>query len=290
MFKTNVYKEAFSHMLTNKMTTEDYSILNLANEAYPAMPSVDSKLDDTLAKYNPFRKVASIFNIEGEGSIVVTTANGIATIVDEAGALPEVSDESKEMRFSSYKIGSLAKLKLAFINDRNFNVENYLSTKFAKRFGIAEENLIVNGTGNKEPLGIINSGIAKSTASALTYDEVVKLFFSLDKDLRVNATWMMSDEMAMKLRSVKDSNGYPLFNGERIFNKEVMIINSLDENTILFGDFSYLYILIRKPLSVRVLTEKYIATGDYGYAGIERIDAKITDINAIKALVIHTEE
>ena len=290
MFKTNVYKEAFSHMLTNKMTTEDYSILNLANEAYPAMPSVDSKLDDTLAKYNPFRKVASIFNIEGEGSIVVTTANGIATIVDEAGALPESSDESKEIRFSSYKIGSLAKLKLAFINDRNFNVEDYLSTKFAKRFGIAEENLIVNGTGNKEPLGIMNSGIAKSTASALTYDEVVKLFFSLDKDLRVNATWMISDEMAMKLRSVKDSNGYPLFNGERIFNKEVMIINSLDENTILFGDFSYLYILIRKPLSVRVLTEKYIATGDYGYAGIERIDAKITDINAIKALVIHTEE
>ena len=290
MFKTNVYKEAFSHMLTNKMTTEDYSILNLANEAYPAMPSVDSKLDDTLAKYNSFRKVASIFNIEGEGSIVVTTANGIATIVDEAGALPEVSDESKEIRFSSYKIGSLAKLKLAFINDRNFNVEDYLSTKFAKRFGIAEENLIVNGTGNKEPLGIMNSGIAKSTASALTYDEVVKLFFSLDKDLRVNATWMMSDEMAMNVKGIKDSNGNPLFNGESIFNKEVIIVNSLDDNTILFGDFSYLYILIRKPLSVRVLTEKYIATGDYGYAGIERIDAKITDINAIKALVIHTEE
>ena len=290
MFKTNVYKEAFSHMLTNKMTTEDYSILNLANEAYPAMPSVDSKLDDTLAKYNPFRKVASIFNIEGEGSIVVTTANGIATIVDEAGALPESSDESKEIRFSSYKIGSLAKLKLAFINDRNFNVEDYLSTKFAKRFGITEENLIVNGTGNKEPLGIMNSGIAKSTAPALTYDEVVKLFFSLDKDLRVNATWMVSDEMAMKLRLVKDALNNLGDKVDSIFNKEVIIVNSLDDNTILFGDFSYLYILIRKPLSVRVINEKYIATGDYGYAGIERIDAKITDINAIKALVIHTEE
>lgn len=290
MFKTEAYKEAFGHMLTNKMTTEDYSILNLANEAYPAMPSVDSKLDDTLAKYNPFRKVASIFNIEGEGSIVVTTANGIATIVDEAGALPESSDESKEIRFSSYKIGSLAKLKLAFINDRHFDIEDYLSTKFAKRFGITEENLIVNGTGNKEPLGIMNSGIAKTTAPVLTYDEVVKLFFSLDKDLRVNATWMMSDEMAMKLRNIKDSNGYTLFNGEKIINKDVMIINSLDENTILFGDFSYLYILIRKPLSVRVLTEKYIANGEYGYAGIERLDAKLTDVNVVKALVIHTEE
>ncbi len=139
-------------------------------------------------------------------------------------------------------------------------------------------------------LGIMNSGIAKTTAPVLTYDEVVKLFFSLDKDLRVNATWMMSDEMAMKLRNIKDSNGYPLFNGEKIINKDVMIINSLDENTILFGDFSYLYILIRKPLSVRVLTEKYIANGEYGYAGIERLDAKLTDVNVVKALVIHTEE
>lgn len=290
MFKTNVYKEAFSHMLTNKMTTEDYSILNLANEAYPAMPSVDSKLDDTLTKYNPFRKIASIFNIEGEGSIVVTTANGIATIVDEAGALPESSDESKEMRFSSYKIGSLAKLKLAFINDRNFNVEDYLSTKFAKRFGIAEESLLINGTGDNEPLGIMNTDIAKSNADALTYDEMVKLFFSLHKDLRVNATWMMSDAMAMKVKGIKDSNGNPLFNGKSIFNKEVIIVNSLDDNAILFGDFSYLYILIRKPLSIKILTEKYIANGEYGYAGIERLDAKLTDVNAVKALVIHTEE
>lgn len=290
MFNTRIYKEAFGHMLTNKATNEDYSILNLAKESYPIMPTVDSKIDDTLAKYNPFRKVASIFNVEGEGTILATTSNGTATIVDEAGALPESSDESKEIRFSSYKIGSLAKLKVAFINDRHFDVEDYLSTKFAKRFGIAEESLIVNGTGNKEPLGIMNSDIAKATASALTYDEIVKLFFSLNKDLRVNANWMMSDEMAMKFRSIKDSNGYPLFNGDKIFNKEVMIVNSLDDNTILFGDFSYLYILIRKPLSVRVLTEKYIATGDYGYAGIERLDAKITDVNAIKALVIHTEE
>lgn len=290
MFKTNVYKEAFSHMLTNKMTTEDYSILNLANEAYPAMPSVDSKLDDTLAKYNPFRKVASIFNIEGEGSIVVTTANGIATIVDEAGALPESSDESKEIRFSSYKIGSLAKLKLAFINDRHFDIEDYLSTKFAKRFAIAEESLLINGTGDNEPLGIMNTDIVKSNADALTYDEMVKLFFSLHKDLRVNATWMMSDAMAMKVKGIKDSNGNPLFNGESIFNKEVIIVNSLDDNTILFGDFSYLYILIRKPLSIKVLTEKYIANGEYGYAGIERLDAKLTDVNAVKALVIHTEE
>lgn len=290
MFKTEAYKEAFGHMLTNKMTDKDYSILNLAKEPYPAMPQKDSKLDGTLAKYNPFRSVASIFNADGESTVVVTTSNGKATIVGEGQALPESDDESKEIRFSSYKIGSLAKLKLAFVNDKHFDVEDYLSTKFAKRFAIAEESLLINGTGDNEPLGIMNTDIAKSNADALTYDEMVKLFFSLHKDLRVNATWMMSDAMAMKVKGIKDSKGNPLFNGESIFNKEVIIVNSLDDNTVLFGDFSYLYILIRKPLSIKILTEKYIANGEYGYAGIERLDAKLTDVNAVKALVIHTEE
>ena len=290
MFKTEAYKEAFGHMLTNKMTDKDYSILNLAKEPYPAMPQMDSKLDGTLAKYNPFRSVASIFNADGESTVVVATSNGKATIVGEGQALPESDDESKEIRFSSYKIGSLAKLKLAFVNDKHFDVEDYLSTKFAKRFAIAEESLLINGTGDNEPLGIMNTDIAKSNADALTYDEMVKLFFSLHKDLRVNATWMMSDAMAMKVKGIKDSNGNPLFNGESIFNKEVIIVNSLDDNTVLFGDFSYLYILIRKPLSIKILTEKYIANGEYGYAGIERLDAKLTDVNAVKALVIHTEE
>ena len=290
MFNTNIYKEAFGHMLTNKMTNNDRSILNYDKEPYLTMPSVDSKTEDTLAKYNPIRNVASIFAVDGEGTVVATTSNGKATIVGEGQALPESDDESKEIRFSSYKIGSLAKLKLAFVNDKHFDVEEYLSTKFAKRFAIAEESLLINGTGDNEPLGITNTDIAKSNADALTYDEMVKLFFSLHKDLRVNATWMMSDAMAMKVKGIKDSNGNPLFNGESIFNKEVIIVNSLDDNAILFGDFSYLYILIRKPLSIKILTEKYIANGEYGYAGIERLDAKLTDVNAVKALVIHTEE
>lgn len=86
------------------------------------------------------------------------------------------------------------------------------------------------------------------------------------------------------------SSKLPHINPSNFVKGLFCFFNSLDENTILFGDFSYLYILIRKPLSVRVLTEKYIANGEYGYAGIERLDAKLTDVNVVKALVIHTEE
>lgn len=289
MFETEIYRDAFGHMLRNKLNNNDRSILNLDKNPSPEFP-LSGKMDATFAKYNPLRKLATVVTVEGDGTIITTTANGKAEIVEENQVFPESSDESRELRFKSYKIASLAKIKMAFVNDRHFNVEDYLATKFAKRFAVCEENLFINGTGIEEPLGIMNSGIAKANATALTYDEIVKLFFSLDKDLRANATWLMSDAMAIKLRLVKDSNCNPMFDGETIFNKEVIIVNSLDENIILFGDFSYLTIIVRKPLSVHVLTEKYIATGEFGYAGNERLDAKLTDVNAVKALVIHTEE
>lgn len=74
MFKTNVYKEAFSHMLTNKMTTADYSILNLANEAYPAMPSVDSKLVE-----NHIRTRSPILIHHRNGSLLRTPMMPLST-------------------------------------------------------------------------------------------------------------------------------------------------------------------------------------------------------------------
>lgn len=110
MFNTSIYKEAFGHMLTNKMTNNDRSILNYDKEPYLTMPSVDSKTEDTLAKYNTIRNVASIFAVDGEGIVVATTSNGKAAIVGEGQALFESDDESKEIRFSPTKSAHLQSL------------------------------------------------------------------------------------------------------------------------------------------------------------------------------------
>lgn len=52
----------------------------------------------------------------------------IATIIPENGNYPEQNDEFSEARFSSYKIGSLTKIKTWFIYDRNFDVKAYACT------------------------------------------------------------------------------------------------------------------------------------------------------------------
>jgi HK97 family phage major capsid protein len=53
---------------------------------------------------------------------------------------------------------------------------------------------------------------------------------------------------------------------------------------IAFGDFSYLWLVERQPLSVKVLKEKYILEGQIGYAAYERVDAKLIIPEAVKVM------
>lgn len=120
-----------------------------------------------------------------------------------------------------------ARLKKSFILDTQFDLENYLCTDFAKRFGRAEENKFLNGNGQTDPQGLLqkNATVTTSETGAISYDDLVDLYFSVDVHYRKKSVFMMSDETAMHLRKLKDENGFPIFNGTNntIFGKPVHI-------------------------------------------------------------------
>nr|DAP54788.1 MAG TPA: major capsid protein [Caudoviricetes sp.] len=69
--------------------------------------------------------------------------------------------------------------------------------------------------GADEPTGILhNTDGAKTalTAETLTYDDVISLYFSVDKEYRRNGIWLMNDKTALVLRKLKDNNGNYLWN------------------------------------------------------------------------------
>ena len=75
-----------------------------------------------------------------------------------------------------------------------FDIEKYLTQKLGKSFGKAEDNAFINGTGLNAPTGILhNTDGAKTalTAETLTYDDVISLYFSVDKEYRRNGIWLM---------------------------------------------------------------------------------------------------
>lgn len=101
--------------------------------------------------------------------------------------------------------------------------------------------------------GLLHSAEIGVTASTLTADAVIELFFSLDKQYRRNAVWVMNDETAMTLRMLKDSAGNFLWRNtdDTIFSHTVVISNYINDSTIVFGNLSYYWLIERQPLAVR---------------------------------------
>ena len=56
--------------------------------------------------------------------------------------------------------------------------------------------------------------------------------------------------------------------------------------TIAFGDFSYYWVIGRRPIGVRTLTEKFAAFDQLGYLAYEFLDGKLIRPEAVKVIQI----
>ena len=160
--------------------------------------------------------------------------------------------------------------------------------------GKAEDNAFINGTGADEPTGILHHTDGAKTAltvETLTYDDVISLYFSVDKEYRKNGIWLMNDKTALALRKLKDNDGNYLWNqaNDTILGKQVIISEYMPDietgtKPIAFGDFSYYWIVGRKPVTVRTLLEKFVLYDQIGYLAFEFLDGKLVRNEAIKVI------
>lgn len=103
----------------------------------------------------------------------------------------------------------------------------------------------------------------------------------------------MNDETALVLRSVKAADGNYIWrhSDDTIFGRPVISTPYMPNigagtNPIAFGDLSYYWIMERRPLSVKVLRERYAIEGLVGFAAHERLDRKLIRPEAVKTLTI----
>ena len=292
------YEHNFWNMMRGKKA--DLPVLSSKADnsgAYLAPEEFKAKFDKALAKDNVFRRLATVVNTTSpEGTIQAVTSTGTADWVGEGAVIPESSDTILPFPVYSYKLASLVRLKTSFVSDNAFDLENYLVTSFARRFGRAEEAAFLNGTGTNQPTGLLSAsgaevGVTAASATAIAYDELTKLYFSLKADHRASAVFLMHDDTAMALRMLKDSVGNPLWNAERdtIFGKPVvtslaMPAPAAGKKTIAFGDLSYYWVIERQPLTVKRLSELYSVQGQIGFTAFERLDGKLILPEAVKVL------
>lgn len=178
-------------------------------------------------------------------------------------------------------------------NDYVDGADEYRHSKWLSFIGRAEEAAFISGDGVDAPHGFLKDAVTGHSTSDITYDDVIRLFFSLDKEYRRNAVWIMNDETALKLRTLKDASGNYLWNhtDNTIMGKPVYISNYMPSEAegskpIAIGDFSYYWIIDRMPFTMRRLNELFIAKGQVGYLGYEYLDAKLIRPDAVHVMQI----
>ena len=271
------------------------------------LPEVsDKKLEKEIKQESVFRNLATVITAyEGPSHILATEYEDIAAWVPEGEGIPEYSEY--EEYFDKYpidarKLAVLMKLDSDFVHDATFNIEDNLTKRLGRAFAKAEDAAFLTGDGNGKPYGLLNANDSNRPecgvlTTGITFDNVIKLYYSLDPEFRKNAVWMMNDETALFLRFLRDEDGAYLWNhtNDTILGKPVVICNDMPSEErgsipILFGDFSYYWIVLRKPVSVLTLKEKFFTSGQIGYLATELLDAKLIRGDAIHYLKIRDTE
>lgn len=196
----------------------------------------------------------------------------------------------------------MIKVSDELLNDSVFNLESYIATEFARRIGTKEEEAFFVGDGTGKPIGIFSDtggaqiGVTAASATAITIDEIMDLFYSLRSPYRKNASFIMNDATVKAIRKLKDGNGQYIWQPsltagtpDTILNRPlqtssyVPLIES-GKKSIAFGNFAYYWIADRQGRSFKRLNELYAATGQVGFMATQRVDGKLILPEAIKAL------
>lgn len=298
------YTHHFWNLMRGSQTTKEKITQgrSIDTGAYFIPSCFADKYEKAIVKQSIFRSVGSVFtSYDSPSQLFLTDADDLAEFIPEFGGIDikEVADDFAKVSLNSKKLATLLRLSNEFIADAAFDLENYLVQRLAKSFALAEDKSFVVGTGTNEPIGILHNTKGADVAvatSEVSYDDIVKLYFSVKPQYRSNAVWLMNDETALAIRKIKDADGnYPWCDRDHtVLGKKVIICEHMPNaiagaKPIAFGDFTYYWIVKRSPISVRILKELFALRGHTGYLAFEFIDGKLIRLDAVKVIQMNTE-
>ncbi len=304
---SEAYKKAFWNQLRRRESIPEFrNALQVGTDTeggYLVPDEFEHTLVEALADENIFRTISNIIHTSsGDRKIPVSASRGEAAWIDEEGAYPESDDSFGQVSIGAYKLGTIIKVSEELINDNVFDIESYIAREFARRIGAKEEAACFTGDGIGKPLGILASsggaqlGVTGASATAITSDELIDLFYSLQAPYRKNAVWLINDTTIKRIRKLKDGNGQyiwqPSLNAgtpDTILSRPIKTSAYMPEvaagnKTLAFGDFSYYWIADRQGRTFKRLGELFAPTGQVGFLGSQRVDGKLILSEAVKVL------
>lgn len=300
------YSKAFWNVMRGKKNFEVDNALKVGSDpegGYLVPDEFERQIIEGLEEENILRKISKTIQTSyGERLIPVATTKGTASWIGEEGAYEESDVAFGQVTLGAHKLGTTIKISEELLNDSAFDMESYIAREFARRIGTKEEEAFFNGDGVNKPKGILADtegaevGVTTTSGTKITLDDLIDLYYSIKEGYRKNAVFVMNESTLKTIRKLKDTTGQYIWQpsislGEpdRILNRPVYTSSFMPEvaaskKTVLFGDFSFYWIGDRQGRSFKRLNELYANTGQVGFLGSQRVDAKLILPEAVKVI------
>ena len=251
---------------------------------------------------------ANVIQVRGTDSFRVPTLThaAAAVLTAEAGSFDAKEPTFGEVEFIPYKYTRLSKASEEVLADSRIPVFDILTTDGVYGFVQAENTAFTTGDGSSTPQGVVTGasvGVNLQGAAAITADELIDLFYSLEPEYQTRATWMMNSNTAAAIRQLREGAGTGAYLWQpalsagtppTILGRPVVINNSMADlgasaKPVLFGDLSFYWIADfgvdetgNTGIYVQRLNELYAANGQVGFRWFKRMDGHVMLSSAIK--------
>lgn len=296
MYHTTEYNREFWNAARVKRRIPNTTVLETGrdtqNGSYRLPYESNKKFEALRQKENLFRRIGTVVSAP-KGDYTIWAHDNepeVTWLTDKNPAFFENVETYDDYQLTGHTLGCATRISEDFAADAGFDVETQVTREFARSIGRAEEAACINGDGVNAPKGFLKDAMVGHYALGIDYSDVVDLFFAQDPEYRRNSVWIMNNETAYKLRTMTDGDGGYLWNhsDNTLLGKPVYISDYMPSETegagarpIAFGDFSYFWIVDRKPFAMRSLTEVLMPQQQVGYVGYETIDAKLIRPEAV---------
>lgn len=320
---TAKYNEAFWNMMRGNNTMEVRDALSVGvdqNGGFTVPDEFERQLIQALEENNIFRSLAkTIHTNSGTRTIPIATDSGSASWIEEGAAIQESDMSFSQETLSAYKLGCMIKVSNELLNDSAFDIAAHIAQRFGVRFGNAEEDAFINGTGPSanpqttpsQPTGILTSltptaGNTTANAQTVHFDNIYKLYYSLKSPYRRKAAFLCNETLLLQLMLIKDKNDNYIWKpglevgkpdtilGRPIYTSGYMpaitgnATQDKNKKVLLFGDFSYYWIADRQNRTLKRLNELYAVTDQVGFIGTQRVDGKLILPEAMQVMALGT--
>ena len=256
-----------------------------------------SNFEAALLQYGGIRNVAEVIRTDSGNELTWPTTNDTGNsgaLIAEKAADSVQEFTTSSMTLNAYKYTSkIVQISAELLEDSAFDLASFIGSILGERLGRITASHFATGTGSGQPNGIETAatlGVTAAGAAAITADEVIDLYHSVDPAYRVGAGWAMHDNVVLYIRKLKDDDGQYLWQPglvagvpDTLLTAPVTVCQEMastvesSAKTVLFGQLSKYKVRDVGTLRLKRLVERYAEYDVEGFVALSRHDGDLLD-------------